>query len=228
MVLADAESSIRDPATPADHVEGWARLAQQAYRMLVDRPEWQVQVGEAIPAELRTAFDANLRAGLALAELNSPRDELPSWRIVPPPPAEELLAAYRAAAEERGLDWTYLAAIHLVETRLGRIEGTSYAGAQGPMQFMPATWEAYGEGSVHDTRDAIRAAAFYLQDHGAPADMPSAIWHYNHSDLYVEAIQAYARVIRTDEAAFRGYYHWQVYYAHVDGDLLLEEGWAHP
>jgi len=68
--------------------------------------------------------------------------------IVAPPPADELLGHYRAAGDEFGVDWTYLAAIHLVETRMGRIRGTSTAGAHGPMQFMPATWDAYGEGDV--------------------------------------------------------------------------------
>jgi hypothetical protein len=31
--------------------------------------------------------------------------------------------------------------------------------------------------------------------------------------------------MRADEAAFRGYYHWQVYYRTIAGDQLLPEGW---
>ena len=53
------------------------------------------------------------------------------------------------------MDWEVLAAIMLVETRMGRIHSRSSAGAQGPMQFLPATWEAYGlGGDVHDAHDA--------------------------------------------------------------------------
>ena len=63
---------------------------------------------------------------------------LPAWRIVRPEPADELLDAYRDAEAEFGIPWKYLAAINLVETGIGRIRGTSIAGAQGPMQFMPA------------------------------------------------------------------------------------------
>ncbi len=36
------------------------------------------------------------------------------------------------------MPWYYLAAINLIETRMGRIDGLSTAGAQGPMQFLPA------------------------------------------------------------------------------------------
>ena len=56
------------------------------------------------------------------------------------PPAAELLADYNAAAQATGVGWQYLAAVHLVETRMGRIRGTSAAGAEGPMQFLPSTF----------------------------------------------------------------------------------------
>ena len=57
-----------------------------------------------------------------------------------------------------GVPWNYLAAIHLIETRFGSIEGTSTAGAQGPMQFLPSTFEAYGDGGdIHSLRDSIMA-----------------------------------------------------------------------
>ena len=80
------------------------------------------------------------------------------------------------AAATSGCPWRYLAAIHLVETGTGRIRGTSAAGAQGPMQFLPATWEAYGGGGdINDTRDAIHGAARYLAANRAPATWTRAV-----------------------------------------------------
>jgi hypothetical protein len=119
-----------------------------------------------------------------------------------------------------------LAGVHLVETRMGRLRGTSIAGARGPMQFMPKTWEAYGEGDIEDPRDAIFAAARYLKAMGAPGDLKKALWHYNHTDHYGNAVLAYADVMDEDEAAYRGYHAWQVYYRTVFGDIWLKTGYA--
>jgi membrane-bound lytic murein transglycosylase B len=155
-----------------------------------------------------------------------PAAALPPWKIVEPLPPEELQDYYRAAEAEFGVPWYYLAAIHLSETFMGRIRGASVTGAQGPMQFMPATWAAYGEGDINDHRDAIRAAARYLRASGAPGNMAGAVYRYNNSDHYVQAVTAYAEVMRSDPAAFRGYYHWQVYYLTTSGDILLPLGYG--
>ena len=48
--------------------------------------------------------------------------------------------------------------INLVETRFNRLRNNSSAGAQGPMQFMPATWRAYGLGGASAT-SATRSSA---------------------------------------------------------------------
>src|SRR5690606_25350337 len=109
-------------------------------------------------------------------------DTLPAWRIVAPAPAEELLAHYREGEATFGVPWTVLAAVNLVETGMGRIRGTSVAGARGPMQFMPATWDAYGEGDIEDPHDAILAAARYLAANGGGrGDIDNALYRYNHS-----------------------------------------------
>src|SRR3990170_162129 len=100
----------------------------------------------------------NLSATADLRSTVVPGPNLPTaWRIVEPAPLDELLRYYREAEAEFGVHWSYLASIHLVETRMGRIRGVSTAGAQGPMQFMPGTWAAYGEGDINSNRDAIRA-----------------------------------------------------------------------
>lgn len=224
--LRTAELAIRDPATPREDLGRWAWVQQQAYRDLAVNPGWRAEARRALPADLQPAFDANLRAGIELRALTEPRDALPPWRIVAPPPPEELRAHYAAAERASGVPWTYLAAIHLVETRMGRIRGASVAGARGPMQFLPSTWEAYGEGDIEDPGDAIAAAARYLVDHGAPADLDGALWAYNHSDHYVRAVSAYADVMADDERAWLGYYHWRVYYRLRTGDVVLDVGYG--
>lgn len=222
--LAAAEVAIRDPET--EDLGTWARVQHRAYRTLAYNLEWRDQVLAALPVEVRPAAQANLAAQAELFDLTEPRTELPDWEIVTPPPPEELRGHYEQAAEEFGIDWTYLAAIHLVETRMGRIRGLSSAGAQGPMQFIPETWAAYGEGDVDDPGDAIRAAARYLADHGAPDDMRSALWAYNHSDRYVNAVSAYASVMQQEPETYDAYWHWQVHYRLESGDVVLEEGWT--
>jgi membrane-bound lytic murein transglycosylase B len=93
------------------------------------------------------------------------------------------------------------------------------------MQFIPATWEAHGEGDINDDRDAILAAGRYLASRGAPTDMDRALFSYNNDDRYVAAVRAYADVLAAAPAAYDGYHQWQVFYATVDGTFLLPEGW---
>jgi soluble lytic murein transglycosylase-like protein len=225
--LESAERAIRNPSTAAAELERAGRAQQDAYRLLVDHPEWMAQVLSAVPASLRKTVQANVLAGTELRALNKPRTSLPPWRIVAPAPARELLGHYKAAGSQVGVPWEYLAAIHLVETRMGRIRGTSVAGAQGPMQFLPATWARYGKGGdINSNRDAIFGAARLLAANGAPGNMSNALYRYNPTPRYVKAVTAYATEMQGDERAYFGYYHWQVYYRLVDGDRLLPVGYG--
>lgn len=124
------------------------------------------------------------------------------------PPA--YLAAYQAAATTcPGLPWTVLAGIGKVESDHGRStlpgvrSGANSAGAQGPMQFLPATFARYGSPAPpggtdpptpFDPIDAIHAAARLLCDTGArnATDLRTAIWSYNHSGAYVHNVLATA------------------------------------
>lgn len=220
--LAETERRLADDETPAEHLAGWAAVHQQAYRDLVDHPDWRDTARAAVPPEMRDAYDLTLHAVIQLLELTEPREELPDWRIEPPPPADELRDYYLEAEEEFDVPWTVLAAINLVETRFGRIHGDSHAGARGPMQFMPPTWEAYGEGDVEDPRDAILGAARYLAASGAPDDLEAALFAYNRSDRYVEAVLAHAEAMERYDHYLDVYHGWRVYYRTVDGDVLLE------
>ena len=140
-------------------------------------------------------------------------------RSVPSAPAGSLASVIRrpglAAAAALPLlffhvRWQTLAAVHLIESAFGRVVNRSSAGAQGPMQFMPATWRAYGlGGDVHSPRDAILGAAHYLHRSGAPGDERRALFAYNRSTLYVDAVLAYARAMTVDPLGFAAYYAWE-------------------
>ena len=123
--------------------------------------------------------------------------ELPAWRIVDPRPAAELRRYYREAERRFGVDWEYLAAINLVETGFGRIDGTSVAGARGPMQFIPTTWDIYGAGGdIEDPHDAILAAGRLLRANGFARDRAGALLRYNNSSAYVRGVTLYAEVMQ--------------------------------
>lgn len=224
--IVTAERAVRDPATSEADLAWFGHLQQVAYRALARRGDWHAPVTGLMPADLRPVMAANVEAARQLMQLvRRPRQTLPAWHIVAAAPPDELLGYYREAEAEFGVPWQYLAAVHLTETRMGRLRGTSTAGAQGPMQFIPGTWAAYGEGDINDNRDAIRAAARYLKANGAPERMDNALYRYNPTDHYVQAVTLYAEEMRRDERAYLGYYHWQVYYFTVKGDVLLPVGY---
>ena len=225
--LAADETALRSPATPPGDIPALARRQQAAYRALSARPAALPRVLARLPEPLRPIAQANVDAGAELRAMTTPKTDLPPWRIISPPPAEELQRYYQEAEAAFGLPWAYLAAVHLVETRMGRIRGTSTAGAQGPMQFLPSTWARWGAGGdINDPHDAIMAAARYLQSSGGPQDMHRALYAYNHSEHYVRAVTLYAQQIQAGAIAYRAYHQWQVYYITPRGDLWLEEGYG--
>ena len=225
--LVMVEAALRDPAVSGAQLDWMGHLQQLAYARLFDYPDWKDAVLAALPAQTRAAVNGSLDASKQLKLLTGPIPKtLPDWKIVQPAPIDELLSYYKEAEEQFGVSWYYLAAIHLVETRMGRIRGLSTAGAQGPMQFMPATWAMYGKGNIDDNHDAILGAARYLKAAGAPGDMQRALYAYNHSQAYVNALVLYASVMKADPAAYRGYHGWQVYYPTKDGPVLLPVGWT--
>jgi membrane-bound lytic murein transglycosylase B len=225
--IAAAEAAIRDPATTELDLARAALAQQVAYRQLGTHPEWDEGVLAALPEDVRGTVTRHAAARRELRGMHTRlSDTLPAWRIVAPEPADELVAIYQEAGAAFDIPWTYLAAINLVETGIGRIRGTSTAGAQGPMQFLPATWAAYGAGGdIHDTRDAIFGAARYLAANNGATDISNALYRYNHSNRYVRGVTLYADLIAEHPRAFLGFYHWGIWYLTTQGDVYLPVGY---
>jgi len=224
--LDRAQAIIDDAGSSTVELENAGRFEQLATRAVASAPR---AAQRALMPQLAGATASTMRADLlavgALARLAVPRVSLPHWRIVSPPPPATLLRYFRAAQSRFGVGWQYLAAIEFIETKFGRVHGLSTAGAEGPMQFMPATWKRYGYGDVHNPRDAIFGAARYLVASGAPAHIAGALYYYNPSADYVAAVEDYARRMRADPRAYYGYYYWQVIYAKRGGAVILPVGY---
>jgi Transglycosylase SLT domain len=208
-----------DPAVgpPPAEVTLYALDQQRIHFLLSRRAALARATLRETPGRIAAHARATIRARRKLAPLAGPprRTEL---RTGPAEPAAVLLRHYRHAQRRFGVPWPVLAAVNFVESAFGRVRSNSTSGAQGPMQFIPSTWAAYGMGgNVRDPRDAIMGAANYLRSSGAPGDLRGALYAYNPSSLYVDAVLAYVNRIRRDVRAYFAYYSWQVFMRDGDG-----------
>ena len=126
-------------------------------------------------------------------------------------PVDSLRGYYVSAASRYGIDWTYLAAINYIESDFGRNDGPSSAGALGPMQFLPSTWQVYGSGDILSSHDSVIAAARYLAIGGAPEDYHRAVLAYNHDENYAAAVAHFAGALRSDPLWLPRLYYWSTY-----------------
>jgi Transglycosylase SLT domain len=207
----DAWRSNGDPPSepPPEEVAAPARFLEDVARTLASRPNLAVGTLALLPPALASQVRELTRAARSLRKLAGgakPR----KLKTAPPKPLDDLVGFYGEARQRFGIGENYLAAIHLVETKFGKVKSNSVAGARGPMQFIPSTWRIYGMGgNIKDDHDAILAAANLLRDSGAPRSYGRALYSYNPSRLYVRAVQRYAKLIVRDPYALYFLYCWE-------------------
>jgi soluble lytic murein transglycosylase-like protein len=221
-----AAQILRAEAAPVSVASAYA--LQKVELRLSDDPALASRVLRLLPPRLARDVGDDVFAHRELARLTPPRP-LSAFRPGPAAARSRLRAWYAEAQRRSGVPWQLLAAVNFVESAFGRMRETSVAGAQGPMQFMPSTWASYGRGDIHDPHASILAAARFLRAAGAPppaafrgrssspgvggfaADTASvrergALYRYNPSTAYVDAVERYAGRIRRSVRAFFQYY----------------------
>lgn len=203
---------------PSRDVTLYSLHQQRIYRLLARDKLLADRTLVRLPPPLAAASRDFLLAHRGLYRLTPPIGDS-KIKVGPARPAGVLLGYYREAHRRFRVQWNVLAAVNFVESKFGKLRSASAAGAQGPMQFMPATWRQYGlGGNVHDARDAILGAANYLGASGAPRNLRRALYAYNHSVAYVDAVLRYARRIGSDRMTFFALYNWQVFVKTTSGD----------
>ena len=209
--LAAAVDRWDSSAAPTRELTLYALYEQRILIVLSERRATANAVLERLPPALARRVRNELTARRDLRGLSTPRP-LSAFRTGRAAPAAWLLAYYREAQQRFGVGWHVLAAVNYVESAFNKLRNSSTAGAQGPMQFIPSTWRAYGlGGDVHDPHDAILGAANYLHANGAPGAYGRALYRYNPSARYVDAVLRYARRFRADPRAFAVLYARQVF-----------------
>jgi hypothetical protein len=155
-----------------------------------------------LPSALTPAFPGSLGAPIGAV----PDFYIESFSVPP-----FLLPIYQAAGAAYGIPWQVLAAINEVETDYGRDLSVSSAGAEGWMQFLPSSWARYGvdvngDGyeDPYNPADAVFAAARYLAAAGGATHIRAAIFAYNHSPAYVEAVMLRAQLLDGTPAELLG------------------------
>ncbi len=220
-------SALLDVETPVDQLPDLGHREQLIVRTLARQSELHDTVLDALTDRHRAILEHHLAARASLGSLHRspPLASIPAWEIIEPAPLDELISHYELAEANTGIAWEVLAGINLIETGMGRIDGLSSAGAQGPMQFLPTTWvEVARGGDIDDPADAIAGAARYLVRRGGLDDIRKGLWGYNNSDHYVDAVLTYAALLESEPMAIRGFYNWEIYVGTEAGTLWLPVG----
>ncbi|MBV8461701.1 MAG: C40 family peptidase [Acidimicrobiales bacterium] len=166
----------------------------------------------ALPVLAVVAATGQAGPGVAAAPSSGAASGAPSSG--PAVPASWMAIEQEAAATCPGLPWSLLGAVGTIESHSGQStapgvwSGANGAGAEGPMQFEPATFAAYatvGPGgaqppSPYDPVDAVFTAAAMLcaNGGGAPETLRSAVLAYDHSAVYAEEVLTLTTALAAD------------------------------
>jgi peptidoglycan hydrolase CwlO-like protein len=205
----DYEAALREErARTAELHLREEELEESIAQISSDRARTEARLQELRAAERARVLEQKAATGVGEAsrtyELRIAREEIVA-EPVEPMSGKGYRRLYKESAKQYGFgeDWYVLAAVGKVESNHGESLGPSSAGAMGPMQFLPSTWEtagvdANGDGvaNIMDPRDAIPAAARYLETGGAPEDWYRALFTYNHADWYVMKVLGVAEGYR--------------------------------
>ena len=181
---SQAPVHVKTKPVPSKTITRPAHIAQ-----VTEKPPVKVATRPTPKVPVKTTVHASASASTTIAN------------IVGAP--ANLIPVYQAAGHRYGIPWTVLAAIHKTETDFATSNcAVSTAGAQGPMQFLPATFAAYGvaapghSGSpnINNVDDAIYTAAHMLAADGYQTSPSNAIFAYNHSRAYVRQIETLAGI----------------------------------
>ncbi len=156
----------------------------------VEQSKFSVEIRQSPRQIAKKRAEIKLAAAVTQTTMNGSNEEKRGWA--------------QKAASAWGIDWKLLWAVWQVES--GTQMSTtvrSYAGAQGPLQFMPGTWRGYaqdgnGDGvkNINDARDSLFAAAKLLAVNGADrGNIDGALLRYNHSLSYVAKVKRIAASI---------------------------------
>jgi membrane-bound lytic murein transglycosylase B len=225
-VMLETNAAIENDGSdglPSEEVQLGALYQQRVVRMLARQPRLEARVLAELPRRLRPGLRDPVRAVRALFRLNGPPPARPRRiRVGLALAPGELRRLYDDAQRRFGIPWHVLAAVNLVETNFNRNRNVSSAGARGPMQFLPSTWRAYGlRGDIHDPQDAITGAANYLRASGGRTNLRRALFAYNRSTLYVNAVLRFSRRIRRSDRNYVTLWSWQVFQRTPKGDRRL-------
>lgn len=120
-----------------------------------------------------------------------------------PPCPDSFRPFYQEIGPRFGVPWQIIEAIHQVESgKSCHTSRRSYAGAVGPMQFLPSTWRHYqwdctgdGKADITNAYDAICTGAHYIGTGLTGYSLERSIYSYNRSWSYVNKVMIIAREI---------------------------------
>jgi len=195
---------------------------QRIFRELTKNERLERAVLARLKGKIKRFYAGTIAAQEELASITGTSERVPRFEFAKAETPHRLRRYFEKGERRFRIPWHMLAAVMFVESKFGKVLGPSVAGALGPMQFLPSTWDAYGGGGdIMDPHDSVIGAARYLNASGAPERMRDALFAYNPTEPYVNAIQIYARQIERDEENFYMYYFWQVFVSTEKGDVQL-------